>query len=144
MKSEHMMHIANFHWYIFVPGLLLYLISIALFIVNDLLWFIFGMYVLGLAFLFLLIPIIVNITKELTITSKHIIFKTGLISRQTIKLNHSTINSLQVKQNIFGRIFGFGTIIFNVTGGEKTEISGICKPLEFEKDARTTIDANHV
>jgi len=40
MKSEHMMYIANFHWYIFVPGLLLYLISIALFIVNDLLWFI--------------------------------------------------------------------------------------------------------
>jgi len=144
MKSEHMMYIANFHWYIFVPGLLLYLISIALFIVNDLLWFIFGTYVLGLAFLFLLIPIIVNITKELTITSKHIIYKTGLISRRTIELNHSVIKSLQVKQNIFGRILGFGTIIFNITSGGKTEISGICKPLEFEKDARTTIEANHV
>jgi len=41
-------------------------------------------------------------------------------------------------------MLGFGTIIFNITGGGKEEISGICKPLEFEKDARTTIEASHV
>jgi len=64
LKSEYMLYIASFHWYIFIPGLLLYLFAITLFIVNDLLWFIFGVYIIGLALLSLLVPTIVNITKE--------------------------------------------------------------------------------
>jgi len=137
-----MLYIASFHWYIFIPGLLLYLFAITLFIVNDLLWFIFGVYIIGLALLSLLVPTIVNITKELTLTSKRIIFKTGFFRRNTVELNLCKIQSLHVEQNFFGRILGYGTIIFNVTDGGKTEISGICKPLEFEKDARITINAS--
>jgi len=103
---------------------------------------IFGVYIIGLALLSLLVPTIVNITKELTLTSKRIIFKTGLIRRNTVELNLCKIQSLHVEQNFFGRILGYGTIIFNVTDGGKTKISGICKPLEFEKDARITINAS--
>jgi len=140
LKHEYMLYMANFHWYIFIPGIFLYLIAIAIFITNDLTWFLYGIYIIGLAMFALLMPIIINLTTELTITSKRVIYKSGLLSRTTVELNHNIIDSISVNQNILGRILGYGTLIFRGTGGEKTEVAGICKPLEFEKDAKRTIE----
>lgn len=140
LKNEHLLYIGNFHWYIYIPGIFLYLFAIAIFMVNDYIWFMFGVYIIGLAILFLLLSIIVNITKELNVTSTRVIFKTGLINRNTVELNHDKIKSLNVDQGLVGHILGYGTLVFNGTGGEKIEISGICKPLEFRKYTKETID----
>ena len=142
LSNEYLLFIVNFHWYVFIPGILLYFFSIGIFILDEFIWFLIGTYIMGLAIISLLIPIIVNITKELVITSKHVIFKTGLISKSTIKLNYQKIEGFSVNQNMFGHILGFGTLIFNIQGGKKTIISGICKPLEFEEEIRKLIDAS--
>jgi len=139
--NEYLLSMANFHWYIFIPGIILYLFALATFIFNDFLWFVLGVYIMGIAFVSLLVPIIKNITTELTITSKRVIFKTGLINRKKVELNLYKIKSICINQSSLGRILSFGTLILNHVDGKQTKIYGICKPFEFENEARQIIDA---
>ena len=78
-------------------------------------------------------PIIDRYTDEFAITNKRVVIKTGLISRKTIELNLSKIESVNVDQTIMGRIFGFGTISIIGIGGTRETFVNIRKPLEFRK-----------
>ncbi len=79
---------------------------------------------------------------ELAVTSKRVIAKFGFIRRSTIELNHSKVESLHVDQGILGRIFGFGTLHINGTGGGITPIPNISDPLGFRRKAMEAIDAS--
>jgi hypothetical protein len=59
-----------------------------------------------------------------------------------MELNHSKVESFHVDQSILGRIFGFGTLVVNGTGGGKTPVPNIDSPLEFRREAMQTIDAS--
>lgn len=72
---------------------------------------------------------------ELAITSNRIIAKFGLISRITIELNTSKIESLSVHQGIIERFVDAGSIIIHGTGGASTPIQHISKQLEFRNKA---------
>jgi uncharacterized membrane protein YdbT with pleckstrin-like domain len=69
-----------------------------------------------------------------------IIAKVGLIRRSTIELNHQKVESMGIDQSIMGRIFNFGTLTINGTGGVRTPIPSISSPLEFRKKAMETIE----
>ncbi len=83
-----------------------------------------------------------RMTTELAVTSKRVITKVGLIRRSTMELNHSKVESFHVDQSILGRIFGFGTLVVNGTGGGKTPVPNIDSPLEFRREAMQTIDGS--
>jgi uncharacterized membrane protein YdbT with pleckstrin-like domain len=55
-------------------------------------------------------------TTEYSVTDRRILFKTGLISRDTTELVRSRIESTEVIQSIIGRVFGFGTVVFRGQG----------------------------
>jgi len=78
-------------------------------------------------------PMIDRYTDEFAITNKRVVIKTGLISRKTIELNLSKIESVNVDQTVMGRIFGFGTITIIGIGGTREAFVNIRKPLEFRK-----------
>lgn len=78
-------------------------------------------------------PLIDRYTDEFAITNKRVIVKTGLISRKTLEMNHSKIESVNVEQSILGRILGYGTIRIVGTGGTKESFTNIKKPLTFRK-----------
>ena len=89
-------------------------------------------------------------TTELAVTNRRVIAKHGFIARKAIELNLSKVESMNVDQSLFGRIFNFGKITVNGTGGIKTPFKFIAAPLnfrkavnqEFEKEnERTTIAA---
>ena len=79
---------------------------------------------------------------ELAVTSKRVIAKFGFIRCTTIELNHSKVESFHVEQGVLGRIFGFGTLHINGTGGGITPIPGISDPLGFRRKAMEAIDAS--
>jgi uncharacterized membrane protein YdbT with pleckstrin-like domain len=92
----------------------------------------------------LLIPLVVGVfmlawvwirmrTMELAITTKRLIVKSGLISRQTIELNLGKVESLQVDQTVLGRLLGYGSIQVNGTGTSHAPIHGVADPLEFRR-----------
>ena len=80
-----------------------------------------------------LAPCIAKYSDEFVITNKRVIIKTGLIARHTLELNLTKIESVNINQNIWGRILGFGSIQLIGTGGTRETFINIKNPLEFRK-----------
>ncbi len=78
-------------------------------------------------------PMLDKYTDQFAITNKRVVIKTGLISRKTVELNLSKIESVNVDQTVMGRIFGFGNITIIGIGGTREAFVNIRKPLEFRK-----------
>ena len=78
-------------------------------------------------------PMLDRYSDEFAITNKRIIVKTGLISRKTLEMNLSKIESVNVDQSILGRMLGYGTIRIIGTGGTREEFPNISNPIEFRK-----------
>lgn len=72
-------------------------------------------------------------TTELAITNKRVIAKFGFISRRTIEINLNKVESIQVDQSIWGRMFNFGTLIISGAGAPQAPILGISDPMKFRK-----------
>lgn len=136
-KGESIKQIADVHWFHFVlPGLSL-VVGVVLSLGSapiGILPIIYGVSGLVNAYFF-------QIGTELAITSKRVIAKFGFIRRETVELNHKNVESLRVDQGVFGRIFNFGTILINGTGGVTTPIRNIANPLEFRRLALDIIEA---
>ncbi len=139
LTGENVIHKASIHWFIFIPSILTFALSIFLMGQKEgaaafgALLFMFSIYMFIKAF-------VIKKTTELVVTSKRIIAKTGFIRRNTVELNHNKVESFNIDQSILGRIFGFGTLIINGTGGGKTPIPNIDAPLIFRKEAMQAID----
>ena len=87
----------------------------------------------GIGLLFWLAAFIQYKTTELAFTNKRVIAKFGFISRRTVELNLVKVESMQVNQSIFGRIFNYGTLIISGAGNPQGPIPGIDSPMEFRR-----------
>jgi uncharacterized membrane protein YdbT with pleckstrin-like domain len=72
-------------------------------------------------------------TDEFVITNRRVVVKTGFISRNTVEINLNKVESVDVHQSIFGRLFDFGEIVIVGTGGTKEAFKNIAHPIEFRK-----------
>lgn len=104
------------------------------------LWSLAPLFVIGLillpiwiGLLFWIVAIIRYVTTELAFTNKRVIAKFGFISRKTIELNLTKVESLQVNQGILGRIFNFGTLVISGAGNPQAPIPGISNPMAFRR-----------
>ena len=99
-------------------------------------YFIIGLILLpfyGFGLIFWLIAFIRYKTTELAITNKKIIAKFGFIRRDTIELLLPKIETIQIKQSLFGRILNYGSIIVSGAGNPQAPIPGISAPIQFRK-----------
>jgi uncharacterized membrane protein YdbT with pleckstrin-like domain len=140
ISNENIIYEAKVHWFIFVPSIVYFAIGIYLISKGTESAGAFGVFVILFSIISFVKAVITKTTTELAVTSKRVIAKIGLIRRSTVELNHSKVESFNVEQSIFGRIFGFGTLVLNGTGGGKTPIPNIDAPLEFRKNAMESID----
>jgi uncharacterized membrane protein YdbT with pleckstrin-like domain len=118
IKDERIIYIGNISLWTLTP----------MFALGFLLLFAYG---LGLVFF--LLAYIRYKTTELAFTNKRVIAKFGFISRQTVEINISKVESIQVHQNIAGRIFNFGTLVIGGAGDPQAPIAGISNPMEFRR-----------
>ncbi len=68
-------------------------------------------------------------SREVTVTDRRIIDKKGVIARHVRELPIANIDTVEVRQSTFGRIFGFGSIIIRSVGGGRFPLHGISKPI---------------
>jgi len=73
------------------------------------------------------------ISTELAFTNKRVIAKVGFIRRHTIELRVDRVESIQVGQGIFGRIFNFGSLIISGAGNPQAPILWIYEPMKFRR-----------
>jgi len=67
---------------------------------------------------------------EIAITDRRVIFKRGLISRHTVEMNISKIETVDVEQSLWGRVLGYGDVIIRGTGGTFEPLRRVDHPLE--------------
>lgn len=72
-----------------------------------------------------------QVTTELAVTDRRVIYKSGLLARHTLEMNRSKVESVDVDQSLLGRLLGFGTIVVRGTGGSLEPIRLIRDPLHF-------------
>jgi hypothetical protein len=65
----------------------------------------------------------------IAVTNHRLICKNGLFARHTVEMNLDKIESVDVDQSAFGRIFGYGTVTVRGVGTTIDPIRGIADPI---------------
>jgi uncharacterized membrane protein YdbT with pleckstrin-like domain len=88
----------------------------------------------------LAIAVIRRNATEMAVTNKRIIIKVGFLTKRTIELFLSKVESVGVEQTVFGRIMDFGSITVRGTGGTNEPFSHVSNPLEFRRQVQHQIE----
>lgn len=100
-------------------------------------WVIWGlilaMFTAGIGLLLLPLGYFVLRSNEAGITNKRLIAKAGLIKRDTVEIPIKKVSSLQIKQGIAGRLFGYGSLVISDTGSSHAPIRFIKDPMRFRQ-----------
>jgi uncharacterized membrane protein YdbT with pleckstrin-like domain len=130
IAGEEVVYETGLHPIVYLPPAAMIFGGIALgFIVNPSI----GAVVLGFGVLSLVGAWIRQWASEFAVTNRRVIVKVGFISRRTIEINMSKVESVEVNQDIFARMLGYGTIVVIGTGGTKEPFSLIDDPLAFRR-----------
>lgn len=77
---------------------------------------------------------------EMGFTSKRVITKSGILSRRTLELLLTKVESIGIEEGLLGRMLGYGTAIVRGTGGTPEPVKNIASPLEFRRQAQQQIE----
>ena len=86
--------------------------------------------IVGLILVFEMIKIHVS---EFAITNKRVISKLGLIRRDVEEMNLKSIESVNLKQSIIGRILNYGSIVISGRGSSQVTFKDIDDPVQIRK-----------
>lgn len=106
------------HWFALVPMVL---------------WIILGFVTFGLAWFLALYEFLKLRFLEQGVTNKRVILKKGIISRKTEEMKITSIETVEINQGIFGRIFGFGTVKITGRGISDVVFRGIDDPMAVKR-----------
>lgn len=142
------------HWGIFIPALLaMILLVMALSPILILAHFVENImsqlkpppaiFTGGLPYLLVFLPAILiglplllltwvaYLKSEVRLTNRRLIFRTGLASKTTGELTLENVDAIIINQPLFGRIFGYGTVIVTSVGGLHFPLQYIRSPQNF-------------
>lgn len=131
-KGEEIKWVANLHWFVWVIPTLCLLFGILTLIAGVGLFFIFIFVYLWLSWL----------KTEYVVTNKRVVAKRGIIAVNTEELRIPKVESIYIKQGIFGRIFGCGNVVFCGTGGSTVLFKYIGDPRQVKTRLEEIIDDN--
>jgi uncharacterized membrane protein YdbT with pleckstrin-like domain len=127
----------NLHWFVYLPALLAFIATVGL----GAWWYqdgqtnfflaIGSLVVLAAAILLGISGFLKRFGTEIAVTPLRVIYKRGLIRRSTTEINMDKIESVDVDQSIFGRLFSYGTVTIRGTGEAVEPIRDIADPIAF-------------
>jgi uncharacterized membrane protein YdbT with pleckstrin-like domain len=127
----------NIHWFVYLPALVMFVVGLAFALwyastgnQHHILLILSGLSALAGVLLF--IPgWLKRFGTEIAVTDRRVIYKTGLVQRDTTEINMAKIESVDVNQSVLGRVFGFGTLTIRGTGETIEALRNIASPLQF-------------
>ena len=137
--DEKVVYQSTLHWIIFIPAMLLLLIGLAglavYFLYDDetmrMVAYSLMAVGFGTAFISFLTAWFKRWTTEVAVTDRRIIYKHGFINRHTVEMNMDKVESVDVDQSVFGRLFDYGDITVRGTGSSIEPLRRIDSPLAF-------------
>ncbi len=143
--GEEVVYTTQLHWLLYFPAILLAIVAIGLAVAaaNQTGKSAFALQIVAAIFAVLALwmalrAFIRRATTELAITDHRVIYKVGLISRHTLEMNRTKVESVDVDQTLLGRIFGYGTVIVRGTGGSLEPMRDVTDPLTFRSHITVT------
>jgi uncharacterized membrane protein YdbT with pleckstrin-like domain len=70
-------------------------------------------------------------TTEVAVTDRRVIYAIGFLNRHTVEINMDKIESVDVEQDLLGRLFNYGDIAIHGTGDTHEVLRKIDHPLDF-------------
>jgi hypothetical protein len=69
-----------------------------------------------------------NLFNHFVVTDRRVIEKTGILSARTRSMALAQIESKDVEQSAWGRLFGFGDLLLHGSGGQEVRIRNLADP----------------
>lgn len=77
---------------------------------------------------------------EQAVTSKRVVFKKGIISRHSEEMRLNSIETVEIRQSIWGRILGFATISVTGRGVSDVQLKWMATPLEVKRSIEAVLE----
>jgi uncharacterized membrane protein YdbT with pleckstrin-like domain len=135
--DEEVLIVGHLHWTIFTRTILVLVLS-ALLVFGSLKLqdmqqqFYLQMIACVVAVVGLVMGLAVAIrrqTTEIVVTDRRVIYKRGIISRRTVEMNISKIETVDVVQGLWARLLDYGTVVIRGTGSGIEPLRQVGSPL---------------
>jgi uncharacterized membrane protein YdbT with pleckstrin-like domain len=144
--GEQVRQVSSLHWIIYWPGIAIGILAVAAYWLSETrllpgIWQ-FTAYALALIGIVLLIQEWFRwwIT-EIAVTNRRVIYKKGLVRRQTNEMNMDKVESVQINQSILGRLLDYGDVTILGTGEGFETLRTIASPIELRNSITGTAHA---
>ena len=97
-------------------------------------WLVLGLITFGLTWLIALYEYFRLRSIEQGVTNKRVILKTGIINRHTEEMKLSSIETVEIEQSIWGRMFGYGTVKLTGRGISDVKFRNIDDPMYVKRE----------
>ena len=141
--GEQVRHISSIHWIVYWPGFALALLAVVAYWLSDTrllpgIWR-YTAYALALVAVVLLIKQWFQLwVTKIAVTDRRVIYKKGLIRRQTNEMNMDKVESVQIDQSILGRMLDYGNVTILGTGEGFETLRTIASPIELRNSITGT------
>jgi len=81
-----------------------------------------------------------RVSSEFAVTNKRVIMKVGVLTTRSYELLLSKVEGIAVNQPLFGKLFGYGSIVVTGSGGTQEPFADIQGPLEFRHAVQSVTD----
>jgi uncharacterized membrane protein YdbT with pleckstrin-like domain len=135
-EGERVRHVATISWVSYLPGLLMWaLAGVLLGVLPDspaarALVLIVAAVIFIIGTVFVVRAWWQRLTTEIAVTDRRIIFKRGFVRRYTVEMHMDKVESVDVDQSIWGRLFNYGDVIIHGTGVGLEPLASVDRPLE--------------
>ncbi len=133
--GEQVRRISSIHWIVCWPGVAVAVLAVVAYWLSDTrllpgMWRYIA-YAIALGAVVLLVQEWLRWwTTEMAVTNRRVIYKNGLIWRQTNEMNMDKVESVRVEQSILGRVLDYGNVTILGTGAGFETMHIIGSPIE--------------
>lgn len=139
--GETIVYRARLHWIIYLGGILLVVAAVVLALAAVVLTdetlrlglMLGALVALALGLAQMLRAWFVVAGTEIAVTNRRLIYKRGLLARDTIEMNLDKVESVLVEQDLIGRMLDFGRVIVRGVGSGLEPIDRVASPLELHR-----------
>jgi uncharacterized membrane protein YdbT with pleckstrin-like domain len=136
--GETVRQVGRLHWILYWRAILALIAAVVVLVLalgsNNPQWQWIGIYVaLAIGAVTLLLWLAAmwrRLGTEIVLTDHRVIYKRGFISRYTVEMNVSKIETVDVTQSFWGRLFDYGTVVIRGTGSTIEPLSMVAAPLK--------------
>ena len=137
LEKEMILFKTGKHWIVFLPVPIW--LTLAYLIYWSYLTNMLALIPLAFAGWFFLMAIIEFFFSEYAVTNQRVIMKEGLIWRASVETLLSSVAKSELRQSIFGRLFGYGQLIVFGFGGSN-RFSNIHHPEKFQQQLNIQLE----